>query len=806
MGYWKVIIPSVATNFINNPNAMGSGNYLTVGGTVDLDTTKSFFGYRNYKVAGTADNQGIRLDLTPLPNAIHYATVRLWGAVPSAWDWSVDGTNFYAPALLEIDGAWYVYGLQFSAAQCNGATYFRIYKNGAASFTWYIGHIQVETGTVPTTPITGSVKGFTPDGYKWTGTPDGSSSIRQSWERSGGLVKDFEDDYKFKVMYGVGTGMPPIQHNVQPLALLPGALYQGHKVLPRVLDLFSAPKSNTIAGITLARSDFINAIKPDKVYPEQPVVIRYTGANINKPVEFRCIYDSGLEAQNTSGRIDKLTARFICYDPFAYETHTEGKELIRQITIPNANQVVRRNGLTGVWANMSSTFNSIVYCFTVGKDGCIYIGGNFTNVGDANGDCIVKWNPVTETLSSLGAGLAGTCFDLLTAPNGDVYAGGAFSSAGGVANTAWIAKWNGSTWVSLSTTSLGNTVRCLAWGLDGTLYVGGNFTNAGGVGNADYICRYTGTSWAAVGDVLGCNNAVEDIKIAPNGILYITGTFTAVNSITVNRIARYIGTPTAGTWSAMGSGLSDVGRSIAIPPNGNVYVSGDFITADGVTCNRIAMWYGVTFRPLGSGANAVVGRIRFDRDGMLWAGGFFTEMDGMSLTDRVAIWNGSTWHHAPINLPGTAYVYDMCFTDNGNIYLGYDTQGTAYASAITQVPVENTGSHSTYPKIGISRGDDGTGCLIKWVSNELTRQGLRMNYELQKGETLTIDLEQGNKSVVSSYYGQVLRAILRGSDFSKFCMLGGTNSISIFITEAGSPTMMCWIEYKTTHWAADTAI
>jgi hypothetical protein len=148
----------------------------------------------------------------------------------------------------------------------------------------------------------------------------------------------------------------------------------------------------------------------------------------------------------------------------------------------------------------------------------------------------------------------------------------------------------------------------------------------------------------------------------------------------------------------------------------------------------------------------------------------------------------------------------MCFTDNGNIYLGYDTQGTAYASAITQVPVENTGSHSTYPKIGISRGDDGTGCLIKWVSNELTRQGLRMNYELQKGETLTIDLEQGNKSVVSSYYGQVLRAILRGSDFSKFCMLGGTNSISIFITEAGSPTMMCWIEYKTTHWAADTAI
>lgn len=805
MGYWKIIIPTNATNFINNPNAMGSANYLTVGGTVDLDATKSFFGYRNYKVAGTADNQGIRLDLTPLPNAIHYATVRLWGAVPSAWDWSVDGTNFYAPALLEIDGAWYVYGLQFSAAQCSGATYFRIYKNGAASFTWYIGHIQVETGTVPTTPITGSMKGFTSDGYRWTGTPEGSSSIRQSWERSGGLVKDLEDDYKFKVMYGVGTGMPPIQHNVQPLALLPGALYQGHKVLPRVLDLFSAPKSNTIAGITLARSDFINAIKPDKVYPEQPVVIRYTGANINKPVDFHAIYDSGMEAQNTSGRIDKLTARFICYDPFAYETHTEGKELIRQITIPNANYIIQNIG--GVWSIISSTFGGTVLCLTKGNDGCIYIGGNFTNAGDANGDYIVKWNPVTGTLSSLGTGLqGGGCYDLLTAPNGDIYAGGAFTSAGGVANTAYIAKWNGSTWVSLSTTSLGATVRCLAWGLDGTLYVGGEFINAATVPNADYICRYTGTSWAAVGDVQGTDGPVLDITISPNGYIYITGDFHNVNGITVNHIAKYIGTPTTGTWSAMGSGLNGTGSTLAIDSNGLVYIGGTFTTANGVTCNNIAMWNGVTFAPLGSGANNTVYVLRFDSGGTLWAGGYFTTIGELSLADRMARWDGSTWSHVPINLPGTPIVYSINITDDGSVYIGYNTAGTAYASAITQIPVENTGSHSTYPMIGIRRGNDGTGCLIKWVSNELTRQGLRMNYELQKGETLTIDLEQGNKSVVSSYYGQVLRAILRGSDFSKFCMLGGTNSISIYITEGGSPTMMCWIEYKTTHWAADTAI
>jgi hypothetical protein len=510
-----------------------------------------------------------------------------------------------------------------------------------------------------------------------------------------------------------------------------------------------------------------------------------------------------MEFQTSSGKIDKPVARFICYDPFAYETHTEGKELVRLITIADANYIVKR--IAGVWANISSAFNATVQCFTAGKDGCIYIGGLFTNVGDANGDYIVKWNPITGTLSSLGTGLqGGRCYSLLTAPNGDIYACGAFTSAGGVANTAYIAKWNGSAWVSLSTTSLGATLFTLAWGNDGTLYVGGGFTNAGGVANADYICRYTGTSWAAVGDVLGTDAMVNDIKIAPNGDLYITGDFHAVNSITVNHIAKYVGTPTAGTWSALGTGLNDQGLSLAIGENGNVYVGGSFLTANGVTVNRIAVWNGITFSPLGIGANNGVTIVKIDAYGNVWAGGYFTHMGGLTLTDRMAKWNGTAWFHVPINLPGTPATQSLCFIGGDDIYIGYDTAGTAYASAITNVIVSNSGSHGTYPKIGIIRADDGTSLAIKYIRNVTTRQNLYLNYELQKGESLTIDLAQGNKSVVSSYYGPILRAILRGSDFSKFSLLGGTNVISVYISEAGSPTVMCWIEYKLTHWAADT--
>jgi len=806
MGYWKVILPYYTKNFVKNPCAMGGSDYAAIAGaTINLDTNYGYFGYRNFKVAGTADNQGIQLSLETLPYNTHYVTVRHYGAIPSAWDWSVDGTNFGTPALIGQEGNWYVYGYQFTGAQCSASVLLRIQKNGAAAFTWYIGHVQVEEGTAPgTTPVTGDLKGFCKDGYEWIGTPNSSGSERHSWERSGGQVIDLEDTYNFKVLYGIGTGMPPIQHNVQPLALLPGALYQGHKVLPRILDLVSGAKANTNAEISQARSDFIEAIKPDRVTPEQPVVIRYTGILTTNPIEFHGVYDSGMEFQTSSGKIDKPIARFICYDPFIYETHTEGKELVRWASISNANDIIR--AINAVWSNISADFVSAVYCITEGKDGCIYIGGTSQNVGDTSGDYIVKWNPVTETLSSLGSGLfGGSCLCLLTAPNGDIYAGGTFSAAGGVANTAYIAKWNGSAWVSLSTTSLGNTVFALAWGMDGTLYVGGQFTNAGGVANADYVCRYTGTSWAAIGDVLGTNGVVYSMEVSAVGMLYITGQFSQVNSITVNCIAKYIGTPTVGLWTALGTGLNNDGRTIQITPGGKVYVGGNFTTANGVTCNRVAEWNGITFKPLGAGASGTVYRLRFDLKGNLWAGGDFTSMGGLALADRMAKWNGTSWLPIPVNLPGSATCYDFCFIGE-NIYIGYNTSGTAYGSVRTQVDVANTGSHSTYPKIGISRADDGTQCTIKYIRNETTRQNLYLNYELQKGEQITIDLTQGNKSVVSSYYGPILRAILRGSDFSKFCLQGGTNYISVYTTEAGSPTIMSWIEYKVTHWAADTAI
>lgn len=816
MGSWKVILPEYGKNYLKSPVAMGvasaSSDYdlVGIGTTVTQSTDHSYLGYKCYAVAASADNTGAKFYTETLGNYIHYVSMRTYGTV-SAWDWSLDGTNFYAPTLLATEGDWSVYGYTFLAAQANASTALYVYKNAVSDTTWYIGHIQVESAqyaTTYTTPITGDIKGFMDGGYKWLGAAHSSASQRLSQERSGGKEVDLETTYNFKVMYGVGTGMPPIQHHVQGMALLPGALYQGHKVLPRVLDLVSTTKGNTATVVTTARKNFINAVKPDRVVPEQPVVFRYYGVNANKPVEFYSYYDSGLEFQLTSGVVDKPTARFICYDPFCYETHTESKQLKRYSTVADADYVVRKED--GVWYNISTDFNNQVFAIARTKAGNIYIGGQFTNVGDADGDYIMRWNPFTSTLSKLSAAniLSGQVNGLLAHSNGGLYLCGNFTNLVD-ANGDYISLWNGTAYTSLST-GLTDIALCMVSGIDGSVYVGGHFTNVTDA-NGDYITKWNGTAFSSLGTGMqagGGTGYVNALACAPNGDIYATGDFVTAGGVTSTAyIAKWNGT----AWLPLGTGLDGIGRALAIDQSGSVYVGGDFHNANGVACAHIAKWNGKTFEPLGEGMNAEVWCLTFNKYGQLYAGGLFTSAGGIDLADRMAVWNGTSWHHLDINLPGTPYVYSILPVDD-DLYIGYSTSGSAIASYRNMVAVANTGSHTIYPVIKVFRDNDGTSATLKYIRNETTRQTILCDYDLQAGETLTIDLTPGDRSVTSDAPTNprggsvdVWRAVLRGSDLAEFGLIGGTNYISVYVAEVGTPTVSCWLEYKTTHWAADTA-
>ena len=74
--------------------------------------------------------------------------------------------------------------------------------------------------------------------------------------------------------------------------------------------------------------------------------------------------------------------------------------------------------------------------------------------------------------------------------------------------------------------------------------------------------------------------------------------------------------------------------------NNDLYIGGDFISADGVTCNNIAKLNGTTFVPVGTGMNGSV--ITLSSFGpVLYAGGSFSQAGGQTC-NNIASFGGTT--------------------------------------------------------------------------------------------------------------------------------------------------------------------
>ncbi|MBX3322950.1 MAG: hypothetical protein KF757_08165 [Phycisphaeraceae bacterium] len=326
-------------------------------------------------------------------------------------------------------------------------------------------------------------------------------------------------------------------------------------------------------------------------------------------------------------------------------------------------------GGTGVSDPSGSSFVRALAVFDDGGGAALYAGGFFSTAGGVTVNGIARWDGASW--SPLGSGIAGeflptvwalTVFDDGTGPA--LYAGGSdFTTAGGVTVNN-IARWDGSAWSALTGpggTGVDFTVAALTVFDDGSgpaLYVGGNFTSAGGV-TVNRIARWNGSAWSGLTGPggTGVNGTVWSLTVFDDGsgggpALYAGGVFTTAGGVTVNRIARWDGS----AWSALtGSGGTGVGswvNAMAVFDDGTgsaLYAGGIFITAGGVTVNRIARWDGSVWSPLtvpgGTGVNGQISALRVFDDGTgpaLYAGGYFDTAGGLTV-NRVARWDGSTW-------------------------------------------------------------------------------------------------------------------------------------------------------------------
>jgi len=241
--------------------------------------------------------------------------------------------------------------------------------------------------------------------------------------------------------------------------------------------------------------------------------------------------------------------------------------------------------------------------------------------------------------------------------------------------------------------------------------------------------------------------------------------------------------------------MDSVVFALALGIDGMLYAGGSFTTAGGVTVNRIAKWDGTAWSALGTGMDNDISCIAIASDGTLYAGGNFTTAGGVNLNDGAALWNGYRWVGLDFDYISGAIGHSFAIVVSANyLVLGYASSpstGTSFSSAVNIV--NNTGS-AVAPTLKLA-GNSGTRTLV-YFENATTQQKVWANYTIQNGEILTIDFEKS--SVISSWKGDILNAIVPGSDL-QLELAPGTNKILLYLTGSGTATAtLSWTDHYTT--------
>lgn len=801
MSDFKVVVPEANgqafTNYVLNPSAEIAGSYTALGGaTITLSTAFQHYGLYSYRLQTSVADMGISLLLGELPFVNHYITIRVHTTtITAAWGWSLDDVNFTTPTLLEvIDSEWSLYGVSIPAAQANGSNELYIRQSGAGALDLYLDGVQVE-------PKDGYYTTFcdgTQPGCEWTGAAHSSASLRSPDSRAGGRVLDLEDDYGFNVSGTSGTGTAPQELFIDSYSQLPGGELNSRKVNSRVITLNGFIDGTDEADFW-AKKEAIQALFDPEAFPEdengeQPVRLRFVGANVHK--EIAVFYEGGLEttitADDPACAREKVAVRFVADDPYWYEIG-ESAALLDTSDSDTFRYFAARLRSTGQWDNLGppdvgGTYNAIHALAE--DDTYIYIGGDFLDFDNiAAADYIVRYHKATGVYSAMAA-LNGIVRAIAVAPNGNVYVGGEFTNASGVAAADYITVWvvGASAWAAVGTPVTGTAaitrVNTLVFGGNGYLHIGGDFLNWNNNGTADYYVYWTGSAYGVLGFEL--DGIVNDLAVSPDKtIIYLAGQF-----------ANYFASWDLTTYTTHGGILDDEALALAVRPDGVVYVGGAFT-------NFVYAWNGTVLTALPALSNDVSDLV-MGPDGILYASGQFITGSGFTFNDGIARFNGAVWSPLDVNfgggfatdltiLPGKS---DPVVEQRYNLWLGFNTTGTgAFAGKITAT---NSGTAPAFPKVIFSRSG-GTTATVQSLKNERTGLELFFYYGLLDGETLTIDLAPTQKSATSSFFGPRPNAILANSDLGDWSLSSGGDSITSFVNTFGSPTVTAWLLWKDTY-------
>jgi hypothetical protein len=630
-------------------------------------------------------------------------------------------------------------------------------------------------------------------------TPDGAEFVF-----SGPRIKAGAPDRDWALE---GDGLPPIEHLQQEIYGMPGALFKGTVVKPRVLTITTTTHSVTEAALRDIKARMHGAFRWDRGDPGEPSIYRYTINGISRDLYVH--YDGDVEqVMGPAGLVRVVGARLISCNPFWHDPATQEQVLDWQDTFSMRLVMARESGIWNPMGPPAAAGVGIVatdiYAIAVDPlTGDVYFGGDFTNFdNEPLADFLVRWRAATGTWEAVGDNGAGgpaltervEC--LYFGPDNRLYVGGRFVNAGGVANADYIAVVDVTTdtWSAPAAAPnevAGRIVYDVVMGSDGYIYVTGNFLNWSGLGSpaGDYIARAVpGGAWATVGN--GLNNHGYTLAKAPNGDVVVGGAFTTAGGLARKRIAwRDL---SAGTWLDLDGGApAGAVWNIEFAPSGEMYVTGNLPTIGSgpTTVNNFAKWNGSQWQACGTGLDNIGYGLIVTDDGSAVVTGAFTVAGGL-VVDRLARWNGHAWAYLDVVLPVTGNIYrGLARAENGDLYFGCREVGTATVAGDNAAV--NTGNAFTLPIIEIKNHG-----VLKTIINETTGKELMFALSLQDGEILTLDLSSGIKSAESTWRGNCLGDLLPASDMATFCLesdpraayggVEGSNLVTIFLTDGAA--------------------
>ena len=286
---------------------------------------------------------------------------------------------------------------------------------------------------------------------------------------------------------------------------------------------------------------------------------------------------------------------------------------------------------------------------TVRSGNTLYIGGTFTYVAgqarnrlaaiDLTNDAVTSWNPnVNNTVRALA----------LDTVNGLIYAGGDFTTVNGATTRNRLAALSTSTaTASAWNPNMNNLVYALAFDpAGGLVYASGSFTTVNGATTRNRLAALSTSTATATAWNPNMNNLVYALAFDPaGGLVYASGSFTTVNGATTRNRLAAIATAT-GTATAWDPNANNITQSIALDAaNGLLYAGGDFTTVNGATTrNRLAALSTSTATATSWNPNvaSTVNALALDAgNGFVYATGAFTTVGGLT-RNRIAAVSSST--------------------------------------------------------------------------------------------------------------------------------------------------------------------